>query len=374
MYIHIPFCQGKCGYCDFFSVSPGSPRQIDDYINGLAAEIQQRALSYTEKNIATIYFGGGTPSLITGTGIEKILKAVFKYYSVKPGVEITLEANPATLSREQVCQYCGAGINRFSIGVQSFNPAELKVLVRKHQPKHVYQTVDILQAQNISNYNLDLIYGIPGQTIHGFAANLQKALDLKPVHISIYLLQLDPVTPLAQSIQRKEVAMLSEDTEWEMYTRGQQVLNSSGLNHYEISNFSQANYECQHNLIYWQGREYIGLGAGAVSFQGHMRYRNKPSINGYLNSLKTGDRATEVLEVMDDAGLVSDAIILGLRLCQGINLNEFLRRYGVDILATYPQAVEHSIKQGLLELENGWLRLTKEAYFISNEVLYRFMA
>ncbi len=374
LYIHIPFCLHKCSYCDFFSITLMSAQLLESYTNALLEEIRQKSMWGQTFEIDTIYFGGGTPSLLSGKQLARIIKIIHNEFMVNDQAEISIEANPGTLDEKKIKEFIDAGINRLSLGVQSFADKDLRVLSRIHNSYDVMVVIENLHKLELKNFNIDLIYGIPGQNIKGWIKNLGLAVDCSPKHISTYLLQLDASTPMARDVKEGILELLDEDAEWAMYNHTIEYLLKSGFEHYEISNFCRPGFECKHNLIYWQAREYIGIGTGAVSFIDAHRYMNKKNIQEYLNRMQNGVSClTEELEHMNCNSLVIDAIILGLRLCRGISIKEFEQRFGINIESEYYGIILDYNNKGLLKLKDGYLRLTKSGYFLSNEVLCGFI-
>ncbi len=376
IYVHIPFCLKKCSYCDFYSL-PVVTRKfgiIDEYLNSMVKEIELKASNYADTEIKTVYLGGGTPSLLNHRQFSLILNTIKINFKLATNAEITLEANPATMEEDQLQSFLDAGLNRLSLGVQSFSDSELSLLGRSHNVEQIIDTLDLISKLNIKNFNLDLIYGLPHQTLEQWLYNLEMATSFEPSHISTYLLQLDPKTPLGRKTIKGEVSMLDDESEWIMYNKGINLLEKKAYKQYEISNFSKQNYESRHNIIYWSAHEYLGLGAGAVTFLNGVRSINKPKIADYISYLAAGQvPPQETLEVMDKTQLVQDAIILGLRLTEGIHIDEFKHRFKVDLLSQYQKPITDSMDKKLLKLENGYLKLSKKGYFLSNQVLYQFI-
>jgi len=375
LYIHIPFCLKKCSYCDFYSLPLASSSILNRYIDALTKELETKAASLSDTRIRTVYAGGGTPSILPEGALKGLMGAVRQYLELDDAAEISLEANPATLNSDKLRSIREAGFNRISLGVQSFQDDDLLILGRSHNAGDAMNTIKLIQDSGISNYNLDLIYGIPGQTISKWEESLGIALEAKPAHLSIYLLQLDESTPLSADIRRGCFEMSGDEIEAQMYEKGMDLIKAGGFRQYEISNFSRPGYECQHNLLYWKAREYIGVGAGAVSFTDNRRYINKKNLMQYLQRLEEGrEPPVELLESMDQLELAADAIILGLRLCDGIDLEQFDLRYGIKILDYYKDIIEECMDRGLLEICQGRIGLSSKAYFISNQVLCHFTA
>ena len=375
IYIHIPFCLKKCSYCDFYSLAVRDKHLLDRYCQAVTEEIRRTALQHHELEIKTIFLGGGTPSLLSGRQLGRILQAIKANFSVQPDVEITVEANPATIDPDKIEEYLAVGVNRISLGAQSFRERELAILGRMHNKQDIFQAVKIIKQCGLKNFNLDLIYGIPGQSVQEWADNLQIALALEPAHISAYLLQLEPQTIMAKQAAQKLIMLAGEETEAAMYDTLIDLLPVSGFKHYEISNFTLPAYECRHNLIYWQSHNYIGFGAGAVSYLSNCRYINKPALHNYLAALHAGQMPpTELLEEMSLREQIADAVILGLRLIRGINIEEIDQRFGIDFLNEYNQEINDNLEKGLLTLHNGQLFLTRRGYFLANQVLCHFVA
>lgn len=374
IYIHFPFCIKKCSYCDFYSVTIRSENLLDEYVDSLVNEIKLKSPKYKDSDIETVYLGGGTPSLLGARQFSLIINAITKNFNLAEDIEITVETNPATINESKLKSYINAGLNRISLGVQSFSPHDLKILARSHDVKQVYETIDLMQKLGLENYNLDLIYGIPNQTVEKWLKNLEIAVSLAPSHISMYLLQLDPETPLGTKVINNKVVMLEDEIELTMYNEGINYLEANFFEHYEISNFSKPNYQCKHNMIYWKGKEYLGFGPGAVSFIGNLRCINKPQIVDYINCLALKKfPPTEVLEEMNDKQLMEDNIILGLRLTEGIEVEDFNRKFNTNLLLEYKDPIEDGIAKNLLKIEKGFLKLTKMGYFLSNQVLCQFI-
>lgn len=374
IYIHIPFCLHKCDYCDFYSVPVTKLSWLEDYTGSVINELKIRKNEMCTP-FTTIYLGGGTPSLLSPPQIERILEAVFTHYQPQGEPEISMEVNPATVNLTKLKALRAAGINRISIGVQSFSDGDLKTLGRIHNGREASVVLSDVSKAGFDNFNIDLIYGLPGQTLAAWRENLDLAMNFNPQHISAYLLQLDPSTPLAKKIEDGILCMLDDDLEASLYYATLDYLQGQGYRHYEISNFARPNGECQHNLLYWHSRPYLGIGSGAVSFDGIQRSINQPLVESYLEALLENHLPpTKILENMDSGQRLSDAIIMGLRLTEGINRADFQQRFGIDILKNYQDIISNCQSQGILELKDDRIYLTKRAYFLSNQVLSQFIS
>jgi len=374
IYIHIPFCLHKCDYCDFYSLPLNEPDLLENYARSVMAELQQRAAEIC-RPVATVYLGGGTPSLLSASQAENILAAIFANYQTCNDMEISMEANPATVTLRGLQELRAAGINRLSVGVQSFTDADLKLLGRVHGGREAMETLDDVRRAGFDNYNLDLIYGIPEQTLAAWQENLNLAMRFDPQHISAYLLQLDESAPMAARVRNGMIKMLDDELEADMYYTTLDYLQEHGYEHYEISNFARPGYQCRHNLLYWQGREYLGIGSGAVSYLNMQRTLNRPDLSRYMEAMMA-DRppSKEILECMNRRQQMADAIMVGLRLTGGIGREDFMHRFDCDILVEYRDIIENLKAQGMLEMKNGRIYLAKRAYFLSNQVLRQFVA
>ncbi|CFX98790.1 Radical SAM, alpha/beta horseshoe [Syntrophomonas zehnderi OL-4] len=347
---------------------------LERYIHCLLKEIKLRSTQWKDYQFSTIYLGGGTPSLLEPFQIEQILKAIFHNYVLTTDTEISMEANPATVNLESLRGFREAGINRISLGVQSFQDNELKILGRIHRVSEIKDTLGALAKSGIKNINLDLIYGIPGQTWKDWLFNLRMAVKYHPQHISAYLLQLDPSVPLARRIISGEIPAENEDLQYAMYYSTIDYLSGQGYQHYEISNFALTGYECHHNLIYWQAHEYLGLGVGAVSYQNGQRIINKANLHDYLTRLESdGICDTKILETMNEREKMLDALILGLRMTTGIKPSELEVRFGIDFIQEYYAIIKKLEQDGLLIIEPDRIRISRRGYFLSNQVFSRFI-
>jgi oxygen-independent coproporphyrinogen-3 oxidase len=364
LYLHIPFCLQRCAYCDFYTFAVSSPEFIDRYVTRLTEELERLAPQAAGGTIQTVFLGGGTPSLLTAAQLAAILAAINRHYHLDPQAEITLEANPATLPLAKLQSFAASGVNRISLGVQSFCREELTVLGRVHDLNQIFLTLEDVNRAGISNYSLDLIYGVPGQSLASWHYSLEKALQTGASHLSLYLLQLEEHTPLGRAVRARTLELPEEDREVEMYYSALNYLAAHGFPQYELSNFAVPGRECRHNLTYWRAEPYLGVGSGAVSFLGRRRLMFHETVEAFLQ----GDGAEKILETMDAAELVSDALILGLRLRSGVDLNAFKTRFGVEVGRRYAEEIARLGEAGLLELEAGHLRLTRRGLFLSNQV------
>lgn len=370
IYVHIPFCIRKCSYCDFFSVTGADYYLRQDYALKLRQEIMNCPDSYRDKPVDSIYFGGGTPSLLTPKQIGSMVEGMAQQFHFSRDIEITMEANPATVDHRSLAEYHQAGVNRISLGVQSLNDRELAALGRIHTAAAARQAITAAQAVGFDNLNLDLIYGIPGQTISSWLGILAEALNYQPQHISMYLLQLDGEVPMVQAIARGEQVLPGEEESEAMYYEAIDYMQRRDVRPYEISNLALPGYSCRHNLRYWHFGEYLGFGAGAVSRLKSRRWMNAPDLKLYLSATRARSVLLEDMSVRKQA---AEAAIMGLRLRSGLHLPLFKRRFGIDFMEMYQDQIEIFTQRGWLELEHGWLRLTKAGIMVSNRVLCEFV-
>ncbi len=336
IYIHIPFCLQKCSYCDFFSVTDQS--LLNNYVDGLVQEIQFWASAYSRTEIRTLFFGGGTPSLLTPAQLEKILNALNKVFKLNPDLEFTLEVNPETFNQEKFSAYRALGVNRISVGIQSFQDQELKYLGRIHDSAKAASALNWI-SKLFENFSIDLMYGLPAQTVEQANQNILTALSFKPKHISYY--ELTPV--------------LSSQTEF--YFSGKTLLEKHGLMQYEISNYTKPGFACHHNLAYWSDESYLGLGAGAHSYDKNkkIRWANTTELPDYLNSK---------FILTKEPAKPSEAIFMGLRKTAGISKEYFVNFKG---------QVDKLLSLGLLAENTTNYKLTEKGQVISNQVFLEFI-
>lgn len=362
LYIHIPFCRQKCLYCDFISLS-GKEHLIPEYLSALAREAEK----YRGAAVDTVFIGGGTPSLLGIENIYSLFDIVYKNFSVERDAEITAEVNPESADEEKIKAFADAGVNRISMGVQSFNDAELAALGRIHNSKTAYNAACIVKKY-INNFNMDIITGIPHQTPDTLLNTLETAMSLMPMHLSCYSLIIEEGTPFFD-IYKDKALLPDEDTDRDMYHFTCNFLNKNGYKRYEISNFSKPGAECRHNLKYWSCNEYIGLGAAAHSYINFKRFYNTSCITDYIN----GNTIFVECENLSEKDRIFEFIIMGLRKADGINLAEFYNIFGTDILSLFSKEISRHIKNGFLEEENGFLRLTQSGIDVSNTILCDFV-
>lgn len=366
LYIHIPFCIRKCAYCDFLS-APGSEEAKASYTEALLREIE--AVKTEKREVSSIFVGGGTPSALSPSLMGDIFEKIHKSFSVAPDAEITIEANPGTLSKEKLFLYRNVGINRLSLGLQSPEAAELKRLGRIHTYEEFLESFSLAREAGFQNINVDLMCALPDQTYEGWVRNLRKVAALHPEHISAYSLIIEEGTPFA----KRKLNLPDEDTEYRMYEDTAGILAEYGYEQYEISNYAKKDLACQHNVGYWTRKEYLGLGLGAASLWGNQRFSNTSDFSLYLNNSGfpekiRGDRETLSLEAE-----MSEFMFLGLRMTKGVSKAEFLEGFGVPIECVYGKVLDKYKSVGLLEETEGRIFLTRAGIHVSNGVMAEFL-
>lgn len=378
IYIHIPFCVRKCLYCDFLS-APASDETKEQYVQALCREIREERKSYVNYKIETIFLGGGTPSLLSGEQLDRILGTVFDAYQVADDCEISMEVNPGTVTKEKLKAYKRAGVNRLSIGMQSAVEEELQSLGRIHSSEDAFDTYDLAVKTGFNNINIDLMSAIPGQTIESWKESLKRILDLEPApaHVSAYSLIIEEGTPFFENTP----TLPDEDTEREMYKITNDILSESGYLRYEISNYAKPGFACRHNCTYWERGSYAGFGIGAASLVEQVRFSNTRNLKDYLGkylknatvAIKENRQELSVEEQMEEF------MFLGLRMMRGVSAGKFSDLFGKTIEQVYPGIVEKYCRQGLLqkipEQGSGEVRiaLTERGIDVSNVIMADFL-
>jgi oxygen-independent coproporphyrinogen-3 oxidase len=370
LYIHVPFCRRKCLYCSFVSYDHREA-DIPLYLNALKKELEQRAGG---ERIRSLYLGGGTPSLLPAKDIGNLLSIIGRLFIMDEAAEITIEANPGTVDVAYLTAIRQLGVNRLSLGVQSLNDSELLMLGRIHTADEARDAVRFARSAGFDNLSLDLIYGLPGQTLTDWQHSLEEALAMEPEHLSLYALTLEETAPMYQAIKEGSLPEIDPDLAADQYELAEDLLAAHGYIHYEISNWAQQGRECRHNLTYWRNLPYLGVGAAAHSCIDSHRLANINSLDKYISDFsgKTSPLPEMDEEINPELELAETAI-LGLRLSEGINTDYLQSRFGIDILAHYRRQVEEMAGAGLLERTDRHIRLTRRGRLLSNEVFWRFL-
>lgn len=372
LYIHIPFCKSKCYYCDFTSFSARED-VVEKYIDRLMKELQIYRDVIKDRNVRTIFIGGGTPSYIEAKHIKRILDFIKDNYNTSSLEEVTIEINPGTMDLNKANIYKQAGINRVSIGVQTLNDKHLKKIGRIHSEKEFYDSYKILKAAGFTNINLDFIFGLPDEGLEDIRLNLEKIKLLKPSHISYYGLILEEGTYLNKLDKRGELNLPSESEEREMYYLIKESLKDMGYVHYEISNFSLQEKECKHNLIYWHIEPYIGVGLSSHSFLDKRRYWNRDNFSDYFKDIENHILPIESGEDISINTEISEFAIMNLRLIEGIDKSLFKKRFGKEIEGFFKDIIEKHLKDGLLKEDKRYISLTDKGLDLSNIVEVDFL-
>lgn len=366
LYIHIPFCVRKCAYCDFLS-APGSEEAKASYTEALLREIE--AVKTEKREASSIFVGGGTPSALSPSLMGDIFEKIHKSFSVAPDAEITIEANPGTLSKEKLFLYRNVGINRLSLGLQSPEAAELKSLGRIHTYEEFLESFSLAREAGFQNINVDLMCALPDQTYEGWIRNLRTVAALHPEHISAYSLIIEEGTPFA----KRKLNLPDEDTEYRMYEDTAGILAEYGYEQYEISNYAKKALACQHNVGYWTRKEYLGLGLGAASLWGNQRFSNTSDFSAYLKESGSPEKIRENRETLSLEDEMSEFMFLGLRMTEGVSKAEFLEGFGTPIESVYGNVLDKYKSVGLLEEKEGRIFLTRAGIHVSNGVMAEFL-
>ncbi len=374
VYIHIPFCRSRCSYCDF-ATGMYQSEIAQTYVEAVCSEIRGWREVEPQTTVDTIYLGGGTPSLLSTEQIARILSAVRDRFELIDAPEITLEINPgdggvdAESRGRPMREWRELGINRASFGAQTFDDRELKLLGRTHDSADVRKTFALLRDAGFNNINFDLIAGLPGQTLAGWKRNLDEALELRPEHLSLYLLDVHEGTPLADQINRGMRPKPDDDLAAEMYATMIEAISAAGYEHYEISNFCLPGFESRHNTKYWVGAPYYGFGNSAHSYDGaRSRWANERDQSKYVEMIKSGDSPIVDRTTLSEEDTRSESIFLGLRLMRGIDLQTYQSRFGSDLRDQYNGELDRLRAAGLIEIDETLLRLTTRGALLSNEV------
>ena len=367
LYVHIPFCVRKCPYCDFLS-GPSDEETKDRYIEALLKEI--RAAEHTEDyEIVSVFIGGGTPSALKAEAIASIMRTLQEQFFFCEDAEVTIEANPGTVDLEKLTIYRNVGINRLSLGLQSTDAEELKLLGRIHSYEEFLKSYEWAREAGFSNINIDLMFAIPGQTGEAWRQHLYQVAELNPEHISAYSLIIEEGTPFAE----QNLDLPDEDTEYQMYEDTAEILERYGYRQYEISNYAKQGYMCRHNAGYWQRLEYLGFGLGASSLYGGMRFSNTHQMQEYLKESRNPDQIRKDVTVLSRNEQIEEFMFLGLRMTEGISEKKFEENFDVRLMDVYGDILQKYEETGFMEhIETKW-RLTRKGIHVSNHILADFL-
>ena len=379
IYLHIPFCIVKCPYCDFYSIE-NDKEDLDSrerFVNAIIAEIQTGKLM--ETNINTIYFGGGTPSMLEGEQVDRILTCVRNNFNVIADVETTLELNPGEIDLERLEYYYNSGVNRLSMGAQSFQLEELKTLGRTHQPEDVFAAVELIEQAGFDNFNIDLMYAVPGQTLDSVAENIFSAVMLKPNHISAYSLTYEKGTPFYSMKLEGTLKPVDEYLEEAMSERVREILRDAGYNRYEISNYSLEGFESKHNSSYWDGSPYYSFGPSAHSFDGNKRWWNIRDVSSYVDKINSNESPIAGKESLSEEQLIFERIFLRLRTSSGLNIPSFETEFEIKFSDKFKKQLIELDRMGkggsepMYSYVDSYFRLTKSGLRYSDEIAELFV-
>ena len=371
LYVHIPFCSSRCSYCDF-ATGLYESELAERYVGAVVREIDSSLR--TRQNVDTIYFGGGTPSLLAPAQLERILSSLFEQFDVDDAAEITLEINPRSATPDRLSEFRRLGINRASFGAQTFHDAELAKLGRSHNAADTLRTFADLRDAGFTNVSFDLIAGLPGQTLEGWQRNVEQSLKLEPEHLSFYLLEVHSGTPLAEHIKRGLQPVPDEDLAGVMYRRMLEQASAVGYEHYEISNLCMPNFESRHNLKYWTGEPYYSFGCSSHSYDGTAhRWSNQRDVRKYVEMVERGESPVVDEQQLTQDEVRAEAIFLGMRLMRGIDARWYRESFGVDLRDEHGEDLDRFCKAGLVEFDGDLIRLTRTGALLSNEVFAAFV-
>ena len=370
VYIHYPFCTRKCFYCDFYSVN--APTSQSDYIDVLCREIEMRREGLEQPLLSTLFIGGGTPSLMSGKDMEKIMYALHSNFNFADDAELSMESNPASLDLQNLKDYRSAGINRLSIGIQSFIAEELKFLQRLHSPNEAEAAFEAARKAGFDNINIDLMFSVPGQTRDSLKYSLDKAIRIAPAHISAYSLIYEQGTPLYKAAEAGTVSRVDNDNDAENYELVIDTLTTAGYEQYEVSNFAQPGKQCRHNLKYWSGEEYYAFGPAAHGYINNTRYANIRNLTKYTEMIQSDELPTESSEILTTENKLAEAIFLGLR-SGGLNWQKFRDQFDIDIKSASNKLLNELIKGNYAKINETGIKLLKKGYMISDNIAVKII-
>ena len=368
LYIHIPFCQSKCGYCSFSSW-PGLESVHASYVEAVHRELTETAKQYSGGPLTTLFFGGGTPTMLSSRQLIRLLNCCVDNFGVERDAEVSIEANPGTIERIQLDDLKKAGFSRASVGVQSFLAEDLKALGRGHTSSEAVSAIMDLRAAGFENISLDLMYGLPNQTVESWCRNLEKAIALGPEHISMYQLTIEDGTAFAGLAEKGMLDLPSEETIIAMDEVNLSHTGSAGYEWYEISNYAKPGFRCRHNLAYWHNEEYLAAGAGAVSYLGGVRERRVDDPVEYIARIMAGNKTVIEREHLAQDDAFKETVIMGLRLTEGVKLEQLQARFGMDPFSYYGTTLKKLLDAGFMESSDTHLRVSEKGRLLSNAIL-----
>lgn len=379
IYVHIPFCKQKCSYCDFISYCNKNDL-VEKYIDALKQEIKNNIEDVSKYEISTIYMGGGTPSYIDSKYIGEILEIIKQKYNISKNAEITIEVNPGTATKEKLRCYVATGINRISIGLQSCNNNLLKMIGRIHTYEEFLNTYKLAREVGFKNINVDLMIGLPNQTLNDVKKSLEEIIKLKPEHISVYSLIVEEGTPIEKKIAKGELKLPNEELERKEYWEVKSTLESSEYKHYEISNFAKSGYESKHNVNCWEQKEYLGFGVAAHSYINRTRYSNTENIEKYIKQEVRSEQCEvgtdglyTVHEVQNEEDQKKEYMLLGLRKIEGVQISSFKNKFGCNPIMEFKNELNKLVQEKLIEIDLDQIKLTQKGIDLANIVWEEFI-
>jgi len=371
IYVHVPFCQKHCPYCDF-AVVTGMLHRAPEYVDALCAEIRAGAARYAPNPpVTTVFLGGGTPSLLPAVQVARILDTIRECFTMQPDAEVTLEANPGPLRPRHLAGFRAAGVTRLSVGMQTFNPRGLADLGRLHTPEDGHAALANARAVGFDDVSLDLIFGWEGQTLADWRADLETAIALRPEHLSVYSLTVEEGTPLAHAVLTGVATLPDDDATADMFLLADELLTVAGYVHYEVSNYALPGHRSRHNGSYWQNGDYLGFGVGAHSHRHDRRWWNARDLHTYLARMEAGDDPVDGDETLTETMAINETMMLGLRLVEGINEDAVRQRHGRTVDAAYGVVLAEYVAQGLVVREGGRLALTVRGRLLTDAIAAR---
>ena len=368
LYVHIPFCSKKCDYCDFVSYSMNEEAQRK-YLDALKAEIDMRKYDFIDDEVDTLYIGGGTPSFVFKGFIKELCEKLYSSFHFVSDAEITIEVNPESFTQEKFLEYLSAGFNRISVGVQCIDSEVLSEVGRFQTISSVKRTFDILRNSKFLNVSADIMIGLPDQTPESIFKTVQFLLSNHVKHVSVYSLQLENRTALYDKVKRGKITLPKDHTVLKVYNQINDNLKLAGFTRYEVSNFAIPGFESKHNIKYWTDMNYLGLGAAAHSYIDHYRLANTKRLDTYIDNINAGKLPLDIKEYVPLKTRRTERIMLGLRTAKGIDLEKFHAEFNEDLMLTKRAEISKLIKLGMLAVDNGYLKLTDEYYYVSNNII-----
>ncbi len=370
LYVHVPLCPKKCRYCNFYSV-PFDAKKARDFVEGVKMELAANSGTIAAP-LNSVFFGGGTPTVLPAKLLEELLQAVRPYIDER--TEFTVEANPGTIDDRLAEVLLAGGVNRVSLGVQSFDAGELQLLGRIHTPAEAVKAANILRAAGVGSLSLDLIYGIPGQTLDSWRSSLEEALGLGPEHLSCYGLSFEAGTELRADRDAGRLREMDESLQKRCWLLAIAAARQEGLEHYEISNFAQPGRRCRHNITYWKNAPYLGLGPGASRYLNGVRQTNRPDLQAYLDGVLTGKAPAATKERLTGRAAAAETLMLGLRMTEGVEMSGFLRRFGTDPRRLFPRSFRRYMKLDAIIVTESHVRLSSDTMFVSDTILAEILS